>query len=104
MGAKISENKFLNILLASLPPSYEAVMSALMTSLEEVGKPLEPDNIIRILKSQYDQCKTLSISQEEQGFARISDKKVHICTNCKKPGHSIETCWAKGGGKEGQGP
>jgi hypothetical protein len=23
---------------------------------------------------------------------------------CKKPGHSIETCWAKGGGKEGQGP
>jgi len=33
-----------------------------------------------------------------------SEKKVHICANCKKPGHSIENCWAKGGGKEGQGP
>ena len=30
-------------------------------------------------------------------------KKQHICTNCKKSGHSIEMCWAKGGGKEGQG-
>src|SRR3979490_1155053 len=54
MGAQISEEKFPDILLASLPPSYEAVMNALITSLEEVGKPLDPDNIIRILKSQYD--------------------------------------------------
>ena len=53
MAAKISEGEFLDILLASLLPSYEAVMNALTTSLEEVGKPLDPDNIIRILKSQY---------------------------------------------------
>ena len=33
-----------------------------------------------------------------------SSKKVHICTNCKKRDHSIETCWSKGGRKEGQGP
>ena len=26
------------------------------------------------------------------------------CGNCRKPGHSKEECWAKGGGKEGQGP
>jgi hypothetical protein len=26
------------------------------------------------------------------------------CTNCKKKGHTKEKCWAKGGGKEGQGP
>ena len=35
---------------------------------------------------------------------RKSSKKVHICTNCKKLGHSIETCWAKGSGKEGKRP
>ena len=29
-------------------------------------------------------------------------KKVHTYTNCKKQGHSIETCWSKGGGKEGK--
>jgi len=104
MGAQISEGEFLDILLASLPPSYEAVMNALITSLEEVGKPLDPDNIIRILKSQYDRRKTLTITQEEQGFVGTSEKKVHICANCKKPGHTKENCWAKGGGKEGQGP
>ena len=31
-------------------------------------------------------------------------KKVLICTNCKRKGHLIDTCWGKCGGKEGQGP
>ena len=43
-------------------------------------------------------------SQKEQGFMGASSKKAHICTNCKKKGHSIENCWAKSSGKEGQGP
>ena len=54
MGASISEEEFMDIILASLPPSYEAVMNALTTSLEECDRPLEPDNIIRVLKAQYD--------------------------------------------------
>ena len=33
-----------------------------------------------------------------------TSKKVVICTNCKKKEHIKENCWAKGGGKEGQGP
>ena len=99
MGAKISDTEFLDIILASLPPSYESVMNALTTSLEEVGKPIEVDSIIRIFKSQYDKRKTQLTSQEEQGFMGKSLKKAHICTNCKKQGYLIETCWAKGGGK-----
>ena len=74
MGATITDNEFLDIILASLLPSYNAVMNALTTSLEEVGKPIEPDYVIRILESQYDRCKTLSISQEEQGFMGTSLK------------------------------
>ena len=27
-----------------------------------------------------------------------------ICHNCSKKGHKKADCWAKGGGKEGQGP
>ena len=27
-----------------------------------------------------------------------------ICKNCKNAGHAKANCWAKGGGKEGQGP
>ena len=84
-------------------------MNALTTSLEEVGKPIEIDSVIRILKSQYNKRRThkrrtQSTSQEEQGFMGAPLQKAHICTNCKKKGHSIENCWAKGGGKEGQGP
>ena len=70
MGAKISDMEFLDIILASLPPSYKSVMNALATSLEEVGKLIEIDSIIRILKSQYDKRKTQSTSQEEQGLSK----------------------------------
>jgi gag-polypeptide of LTR copia-type len=72
MGVKISESEFMDIILASLPPSYESLMNALTTSLEECGKPLVPDDIMRVLKAQYDRRKTLSISQEEQVFIRVS--------------------------------
>ena len=75
----------MNIILASLPPSYEAVMNALTTSLEECGMLLEPDSIIRILKAQYDKKKTQSTNVEE-AFVGTSKKKVTICTNCKKKG------------------
>ena len=33
-----------------------------------------------------------------------TSKKMLICLNCERKGHSIENCWAKNGGKEGQGP
>src|SRR5258708_642705 len=26
------------------------------------------------------------------------------CSNCKGPGHTVDHCWAKGGGAEGKGP
>ena len=37
MGALISSDEFMDITLSSLPPSYEAVMNAVTTSLEECG-------------------------------------------------------------------
>ena len=49
-------------------------MNALTTSLEEVGKPIEINSIIRILKSQYDKKKSLSTTQEEQGFLGAPSK------------------------------
>ena len=65
MGAKMENSEFLDIILGALPPSYESVMNALTTSHEEVGKPIEIDSIIRILKSQYNKKKSLSTTQEE---------------------------------------
>ena len=91
MGAKMENSEFLDIILGALPPSYESVMNALTTSLEEVGKPIEIDSII---KSQYDKKKSLLATQEEQVFMGTSLKKVLKCTNCKRKGHLINTCWA----------
>ena len=40
----------------------------------------------------------LSKGKDKQGINK--DKE---CSNCKKKGHTAADCWAKGGGKEGQG-
>jgi hypothetical protein len=85
-------------------------MNVLMTSLEECNKPIEPNNIIRVLKAQYDKQKVLGNSQENQAFMSKQSKgqnkteKAQKCTNCKWKGHSKEQYWDKGGGSEGQGP
>ena len=57
MGAGISDKEFMQIVLAWIPPSYESTMDALTTMLEEFGRPIQPDNIIRVLKAQYDKNK-----------------------------------------------
>ena len=77
----MADSGFLGIIIGALLPSYESVMNALTTSLEEVGKHIEMDSVIRILKSQYDKRRTQLTSQEEQEFMGASSKKVHICTN-----------------------
>ena len=41
----------------------------------------------------------MSKGKDKQGANK--DKE---CYNCKKKGHISSDCWAKGGGKEGQGP
>ena len=55
---------------------------------------MDPDSIIRVLKAQYDKCKSLSTSVEDQAFVGTS-KKVVVCTNCKKKGHIKETAGIK---------
>jgi gag-polypeptide of LTR copia-type len=82
MGARISEAKFMDIILASLPPSYESVMNALTTSLEECGKPLIPSDIIRVLKARYDKRKIGSTAQGEQVFVGSPSKKGKAQTIC----------------------
>lgn len=50
-------------------------------------------------------------AQHEEGKSGVSDalathtgRKVIRCLNCKRNGHSIERCWAAGGGQEGKAP
>ena len=68
MGAKVSNEEFMDIILASLPPSYDVVMNALTTLMEECGNPLKPNNIIRVLKAQFNKRKMHISSPDEQAF------------------------------------
>ena len=42
--------------------------------------------------------------KKKDGTKEKTDKLEIICYNCHKLGHKQFECWAKGGGKEGQGP
>jgi hypothetical protein len=98
MGAQISKNEFMNIILTSIPPSYESMMDALMTSLKECRKPIKPKNIIRVLKAQYDNRKAYRSSYNNKAFiskqtkGSSKDNKAYICANCNKKGHTKEQC------------
>jgi hypothetical protein len=68
--------------------------------------------VIRLITDEFDRRTLKTATQAEgQDEALTADatkkkksKKDIECFNCKKRGHMKSDCWAKGGGKEGQGP
>src|ERR1700761_3882564 len=75
-----------------------------------MGTPLTSSMVISLLLDEHDRrvLKKPKEGQEEAlganaGKGKKSKKDVE-CFNCKKKGHMKSDCWAKGGGKEGQGP
>ena len=66
--------------------------------------------VISLINDEFDR-RVLKKPKEGQDEALGADaskkkgaKKDIECFNCKKRGHMKADCWAKGGGKEGQGP
>ena len=71
---------------------------------------------MQVIIDKYDRWSTQSRNQKEKGSdtafyaggnkgktSQKSNKDIK-CFNCHKKGHKKINCWAKGGGKEGQGP
>jgi len=105
-------DKFLvNLYLISLGPKYstlEAVVSVLPAqertlvgvmarAVDHNSDSDEADNsahaLIAALQSQVDQLKR----GRETAYSAQNTEQV-FCTNCKKPYHTKEQCWAPGGG------
>jgi len=106
MGKLISDKDYTDILLASLPPSYDSSCSSISNSAR-LGSHVLTANVFEGLILDEFTChelkKPLSSSKDE-AFSADTPRSKKQCSNCNKCGHVKANCWAKGGGKEGQGP
>jgi len=117
MGQPITENDFYTIILGSLPSSYDPYILAVNATSSVLGTTLSADDLMFTITEEYKHrnLKSKTGKKEEnaafysndsgKGWKGGSSSKKNIeCFNCGKKGHYKSDCWAKGGGKEGQGP
>ena len=113
MGKSIPDDEYASILLGSIPSNYEATISAMSTTAALTNAALTPDTVIRLITDDYDR-RVLKAGKQTEGQdealtadatkKKKKNKKDVECFNCGNKGHYKSDCWAKGGGKEGQGP
>ena len=117
LGTSLSEQDFSAIILGSLPKSYDQLISAVTATASVLKQELNPGDLMQMIIDEYDRRSTRSRTKEKGAdaaflagnnnrggrTAKKSDKDIE-CFNCHKKGHRKADCWAKGGGKEGQGP
>jgi len=106
MGKTVPDSKYASILMGSLPPS---TLSAISVAAEMSGTTPTPAIVTKLATDEYDQCTLRGGKAQDEAFATVADarrrgKKQVECFNCHKKGHVKADCWARGGGKEGQGP
>ena len=104
------------MLVGSLPKTYDTHLSAIMATMNVLGKALDPDALIQCVGDEYDRRAIANgtgkgksqdvalYAGDKSGRGKKGKKTDLECFNCHKKGHKKADCWAKGGGKEGQGP
>ena len=129
MGSMISDSCYNTIIMSSLPESYRPTLQTI-TAAEQAStllgtsspRAMKPDNLITFImeEAQHHIINDERTKNAESMLAALGKKqrtgKHHsnkgkekstpsmTCENCKITGHTKADCWAKGGGKEGQGP
>ena len=119
LGTILGEQDFSATILGSLPKSYDQFLSAVTATASVLKKDLNPEDLMQTIIDKYDRRSTRSRVPKEKGGdvafyaegnnsqggkgGKKANKDVE-CFNCHKKGHKKAECWAKGGGKEGQGP
>lgn len=95
-GTKIETNQLIMIYIKSLSDVYDSLVGTLynLTSPEQV--------INTVLMEETRQSTHTTTTQEVA--LKAQGRSMYFCSNCKKPGHTVDHCWSLGGGREGQVP
>jgi hypothetical protein len=119
MGKTVTDADYLDTLFTSLLPSYEQAcisistsncLSAVMLTANIFEQYILNESEWCAIKNQRQDLKdeaftTNTKKEDSKDTNKGKDKnKPKQCSNCQKHGHVKADCWAKGGGKEGQGP
>lgn len=113
MDNKVTDKDFVMILITSLPESWDNYTSSYLGS--KGNKPeISSHEIIAILleedrrrKGRNGDSAGASLQAKHSKDRKNNTSKADSnteCYNCHKKGHMASDCWAKGGGREGQGP
>ena len=106
-GHYISNTKFANTLLMSLPDSWSVFITAVNAS--GIG-PSADVFIAQVLDEDCTQKvgsawqMVLKAQQHHKPKKDNSGATEGKCQNCSKKGHYVKDCWVKGGSQEGQAP
>ncbi|KAJ3499572.1 hypothetical protein NLJ89_g10085 [Agrocybe chaxingu] len=109
MDHKVPDEDFVMILITSLPESWDTYTTSFLgSSSTKKDTLIKSQELVRILIEEAHRRKEKDTSGS--GVAMYTKGKGSggkggvECFNCHKKGHMKKDCWAKGGGREGQGP
>ena len=113
MGSLVSDDKFIILLITSLPESWDQFMMAYLGANGNNTTATSHELVLIITEENCRwQEKGTRVESAMLSWARNHREQTHgishsldvECYNCHKKGHTRDNCWSKGGGKEGQGP
>jgi len=110
LGYPLSEEFQTIAILTTLPSKWNTICNIILNKTGKFSLQATIDALLEhemVLKHDQENALILSQSSKLKLFFSNPDSKGTegpTCSNCKRPGHTVDHCWAKGGGAEGKGP